>query len=214
MCSWGRLEAGFGHNQPGTALGFSTSCSAAVIPSSEEAVFLTGSPGFCLPAALASEGSWGLVPVGGWTRTPGRAGEDTRTPDGLETPLGPTAAVPALREALESSCCQLGGGTACDPCSGLARSLISHSRCPRCPNTPPTSRGRTRCPLLWETSLEAEQESGHHQVEPSPSPANPTGLAQPARRKHKPALPLQLLPRSWGGGSRSQESKRCLVPPA
>lgn len=47
--------------------------------------------------------------------------------------------------------------------------------------------------MLWETSLEAEQESGHYQVEPSPSLANPTGLVQPAGRKYEPALPLRLL---------------------
>lgn len=128
MCSRGRLEAGFGHNQPGTVLGLSTGCSTAVIPSSEEAVFSNGSPGFCLPAVLASEGGWGLVPVGGWTRTPGRAGEDAGTPDGLETPLGPTAAVPALCEALESSCCQLGGGQPAIPAlSWLGRSSVTRA---------------------------------------------------------------------------------------
>lgn len=147
-------------------------CNAAAIPSSEEANF-----------SLCGV----LVPVGGWAHTLGRAGDNVGTPDGLEPQLGAMAALPALRRALESSCCQPGGGTARDLCSGPARSLISHSHCPRCPNTPPTSSERMWCPLLWETSLEVNEESRNHQVWPFPPLANPLSLMQPAAQKHKAA---------------------------
>lgn len=53
------------------------------------------SPGLSLRVVVASKGRRSLLPVRGWMHTPGQAGEDAATPDGLETPLGPRAAMPA-----------------------------------------------------------------------------------------------------------------------
>lgn len=128
---------------------------------------------------------------------PGRpwGSEDAGTPGRLETPRGPAVAVPALREVL-------GGQQPALPRSPAWLRFVSHRRCPRCPNTPPTSQGRTTwtwCPSLGETSLEgegrAEQEaSGTARRLGTARPRGNTRLPRrPSRRQEQEPEPEQCL---------------------
>lgn len=121
--------------------------------------------------------------------------EDAGTPGRLETPRGPAVTVPALRGVL-------GGQQPALPRSPAWLRFVSHQRCPRCPNTPPTSQGRTTwtwCPSLGETSLEGE---GRGEQEASGT-ARRLGTARPCGNTRLPRRPSRR---------QEQEPKQCLGP--
>ena len=125
---------------------------------------------------------------GGWPQAPGRAGEDAGSPDGLETPAGPSSARGSWRAAAVSWEAK---GPRCP--SGPARSpsvtgavLAVRIR----PQQAERGRGARCCgKRAWKT----ERESRQHQVGRSPSPANPAGSAQPAARRRRSQSPSGAL---------------------